>query len=198
MITLDIIIASTRPGRVGLPVGQWMYDIANTDSRFETRWTDLAEVNLPFYDEAKHPRFQDYDHPHTKDWAARIDSADAFVIVTPEYNFGMPATLLNAFTFVSVEWRYKPVGFVSYGGVSGGTRAVQMAKQIVTSLGAMPIPQAVNIPFVSKLIEGSDNDRYFNAPDVQRDAAVVMLNELEKWATALKPLRVNAPVPNAG
>src|SRR5947209_7654159 len=120
---LEIIIASTRPGRVGLPVAQWFYQRAVAHGGFEVELVDLAEINLPFMDEPKHPRLRQYVHQHTRDWSAKVDSADAFVFVTPEYNFSFNAVLKNALDYLHWEWQYKPAGFVSYGGVSAGTRA---------------------------------------------------------------------------
>ena len=75
-----------------------------------------------------HPRLQEYQHAHTKRWAESVNSADAFAFVTPEYNYGPSPALVNALNYVYVEWNYKPGGFVSYGGVSGGLRAVQAVK----------------------------------------------------------------------
>ena len=114
-----------------------------------------------------------------------MDAADAFTFVTPEYNFGMPPTLLNAIDFVYTEWNYKPASFVSYGGVSGGLRATQMAKVPLTSVKVMPIVEQVAIPFVSKQIAGGT----FTPTDAQHKAAADMLDELHRWAAALKPMR---------
>ena len=125
MINLKIILASTRPGRKGPAVANWFYDIAVKHIEFNVELVDLAVINLPFLDEPAHPRLQKYEQQHTKDWSKLINGADAFVIVTSEYNYGYPATIKNAIDFLFREWQYKSVGFVSYGGVSGGTRAVQ-------------------------------------------------------------------------
>ena len=84
-------------------------------------------------DEPKHPRLREYEHQHTKDWSARVEAADAFVFVHPEYNYGITAPLKNALDYLSQEWNYKPLGLVSYGGVSAGTRAAQMIKQVATT-----------------------------------------------------------------
>jgi NAD(P)H-dependent FMN reductase len=129
---LLIIIASTRPGRVGLPVGQWFHERATSHGGFEVEVADLAEWNLPFMDEPNHPRLRQYTQPHTQRWSATVDRADGFVFVMPEYNNGFNAPLKNAIDYLYQEWQYKPVGFVSYGGTSGGLRAVQMAKLVVT------------------------------------------------------------------
>ncbi len=183
---LKIIIGSTRPGRKGPIVADWFLNIAKQHSDFEVELLDLKEIDLPFMDESQHPRFQKYENEHTKRWSKKIASADAFVMVTPEYNFGYPATLKNAMDFLFVEWNEKPVGFVSYGGVSGGTRAVQELKLPVTTLGMMPLPQAVNIPFFTQFI--NDND-VFEANKPLETAADSMLNNLTRWAKALKAMR---------
>lgn len=188
MLKLAEVIVSTRPGRAGISVGKWFYEFAQKDSRFEVDWIDLAEVNLPFMDEPRHPLLKQYEHQHTKDWSQRIDPADAFVFVTPEYNYAMPPTLLNALDFLSKEWNYKPVGFVNYGGVSAGTRSAQMAKLVVTSLRMMPLPDAVSVPFFQQFIK----DGVFTPNAELEKGANNMLNELYKWAFALKPLHATS------
>lgn len=112
----------------------------------------------------------------------------AFVFVTPEYNYAMPPTLLNALDFLSKEWNYKPVGFVSYGGVSAGTRSAQMTKLVVTSLRMMPLPDAVSVPFFQQFIK----DGVFTPNAELEKGANNMLNELYKWASALKPLHATS------
>lgn len=186
---LKIIIGSTRPTRKGPIVADWFLKIAKQHPDFEVELLDLKEIDLPLMDEPNHPRLQKYTKAHTKKWSKTIDSADAFVIVTPEYNFGYPATLKNALDYLSVEWSDKPMGFVSYGGISGGTRAVQELKLPVTALGMMPIPQAVNIPFFTQFI--NDND-VFEANETLEKSANVMLTKLQNWAKALKNMRENA------
>ena len=151
--TLAVIITSTRPGRVGLPVGEWFIEQAEADGTFDVQKVDLAELDLPFMDEPNHPRMRQYTKDYTKAWSAIVDAADAFVFVMPEYNYSMTAPFKNAIDFLFHEWGHKPVGFVSYGGMSGGIRAVQMAKQVVTTLSMMPLSAAVTIPFVAKLID---------------------------------------------
>jgi NAD(P)H-dependent FMN reductase len=115
-----------------------------------------------------------------------VQAADAFVFVMPEYNFGMSAPLKNALDYLYHEWHYKPVGFVSYGGISGGLRAVQMVKQVVTALKMMPIPEAVTVPFVAQKIQ---DGRFIPSPDIEQ-AANTMLDELQRWESALRALRV--------
>ncbi len=186
MPRLQVIIASTRPGRLGLPIGTWFAGAAVAHGAFEVDFADLAEVALPFMDEPNHPRLRNYLHRHTIDWSARVGAADAFVFVTAEYNAGYPAPLKNAIDFLYDEWKYKPVGFVSYGGVSAGTRCVQMLKQVVTTLRMIPVLEAVSIPFVAQLI---DHERRFVPTELVENAAVAMLDELDRVQAALAPLR---------
>lgn len=188
MLRLETIVASTRPGRAGLPIGRWFHEVAQKNGAFETRFVDLCDIDLPFIDEPRHPRLQQYEHEHTKEWSELVAWADAYVIVTPEYNYAPPPSLVNALDLLYTEWNYKPVGFVSYGGLSGGTRAVQIAKQIVTTLKMMPMVEAVNVPFFSELME---NETTFAAAEVQEQAAALMLKELARWAEALATLRVS-------
>jgi NAD(P)H-dependent FMN reductase len=183
---LRIIIASTRPGRVGLPVGDWFEGVAGAHGGFEVEVTDLADLDLPFMDEPNHPRLRRYTQEHTRLWSAVVDASDAFVFVMPEYNYGFNAPLKNAIDFLHEEWRGKPVGFVSYGGVAGGTRAVQMIKQVVTALRMHPLFDAVTIPFVSTLI---DEDGRFQPTEIMEKAASTMLDELVRAEAALRPLR---------
>lgn len=185
MPTLRIVIASTRPGRVGLPVARWFESVARDHRGFDVEVTDLAELNLPFMDEPKHPRFGEYEHQHTKDWSATVASSDAFVFVHPEYNYGYNAPLKNAIDYLHAEWQHKPLGFVSYGGVAAGTRALQQLKQVVSALKMLPVTEAVNIPFVAQFID----DGELRPNDVMQQAAVAMLDELVRVEAALRPLR---------
>ncbi len=187
MLNLQIIIASTRSGRSGHLVGAWFTEAARRHGGFEVEVVDLAEVDLPLFDEPRHPRLHQYEHAHTKAWSTTVARADAYVFVTPEYDHLPPAALVNALQHLVREWAYKPAGFVSYGGVSGGTRGVQVAKQIAVALKMMPVPEAVNLPFFSRHI---DYEAATFAPaEVQEEAAVAMLDELHRWSAALKPLR---------
>lgn len=183
---LQIIIASTRPGRVGPSVASWIHERAIAHGGFDVELVDLAEVNLPMFDEPKHPRFGQYVHQHTKDWSATIKRADAFIFVVPEYNYGFNAAIKNAIDYLNAEWQHKPVGFVSYGGVAAGTRAVQMLKQVITTLKMVPMFDAVNIPFVQQFL---DEDRRLQPNDIMETAATAMLDELVRWTASLRSLR---------
>jgi NAD(P)H-dependent FMN reductase len=185
-LALHVVICSTRPTRVGPKVADWFLPIAQGHPGFAVSRIDLAEVALPLFDEPVHPMKRDYRHDHTRRWSASVAAADAFVFVTPEYNYGPPPSLLNALTYLYHEWHYKPAGFVSYGGISGGTRAVQIEKQTLTTLKMMPIPEQVTIPLVARQI---DPDRGFEGSEAQQSSARAMLDELQRWAEALRPLR---------
>jgi len=189
--TLQIIIGSTRPGRVGPAIADWIYEYAIAHDGFNVELIDLAEVNLPLFDEPKHPRYREYEHQHTKDWSAIVSRADAFIFVVPEYNYGFNAAVKNAIDYLHDEWRGKPVGFVSYGGVAAGTRAVQMLKQVVTALRMVPIPESVSIPFVRQFI---DQQARLMPNEVMEQAAAAMLDELAAWTAALDPIRRPAKV----
>jgi NAD(P)H-dependent FMN reductase len=185
-LKLQVIVGSTRPGRIGPSVAKWFAEFAEQHSEFEVELVDLADFHLPIYDEAAHPRMQQYEHEHTKRWSAKVQAADAYVFVTPEYNFGPPPALLNALNYLYKEWNYKPCGFVSYGGLSGGMRAVQMEKLLVTTLKMMPMVEAVALPMVwNHLTEAGQ----FASNELVDDSAKGMLAELGRWATALKPMR---------
>jgi NAD(P)H-dependent FMN reductase len=186
MPNLTIIVVSTRPGRAGLPISQWFTARAKDHGGFDVTVVDLAELQLPLLDEPNHPRLGKYTKNHTKEWSAIVDAADAFVIVTPEYNYGYPASIKNAIDYLHREWAYKPVGFVSYGGVAAGTRAVQQLKQVVTTLRMLPIFESVNIPFHAQLIGG---DGALQPNDAMEQAASAMLTELARTEAALRPLR---------
>ena len=186
MVKLSVVIASTRPGRVGLPVGRWFFEQAKRHGKFDVRLVDLKEQGLPLLDEPRHPRLGQYEHEHTKRWSTLVGEIDAFVFVVPEYNYSAPPALLNAIDFLFKEWAYKAAGFVSYGGLSGGTRSVQVLKGVMTTVKLVPLPEAVHIPFVTKLMLA---DGTFPGNEGLEQAGVVMLDELLRWTGALQSLR---------
>lgn len=184
-MTLGIIVASVREGRAGLPVATWFLERAKAHGGFEVELIDLQAWDLPMLNEPAHPRLQQYTHEKTKQWSAKVQATDAFAIVTPEYNYGAPPALINALNYVYREWNYKAAGFVSYGGISGGLRSVQMTKQILTTLKIVPIVEAVTIPFISKHMK----EGVFQPEDAHAKSAAAMLDELVRWTGALAALR---------
>ena len=185
MPRLNVVVASTRPGRVGPRIADWVIEMANDHGAFDVHRVDLAEIDLPLFNEPKHPRFGEYSHDHTRAWSALTAAADAFVFVMPEYNFGFTAPLKNAIDYLHHEWRYKPVGFVSYGGVAAGTRAVQMIKPVLTALKMTPVNEAVPI----RLADVLEPDGTVMPTAAMKDGVLAMLDELRRVAAALAVLR---------
>jgi NAD(P)H-dependent FMN reductase len=184
-MTLTTVVASTRPGRVGRSVADWFALRASECDQFESHTVDLYELALPFFDEPHPPALRQYTKSHTRAWSRIVDASDAFVFVTPEYNGCFPAPLKNAWDYLAVEWQHKPAAFVSYGGVSAGTRAVQMGKQVVANLRMLPIGPTVSIPFVNGLVEGGD----FRPGKIHEAAAEQVLDELARTARVMGRLR---------
>jgi NAD(P)H-dependent FMN reductase len=184
-LKLHTIITSTRPGRAGASIAEWFHGFAKTHGKFDAELVDLASFGLPVYDEPQHPMRRHYEHEHTKKWSASVNAADAVVFVLPEYNFSPPPSFVNAIDYLFWEWQYKPVGFVGYGGISGGQRAVQAARLQASTLKMAPIPEGVVLPNVFQQIK----DGKFVANEFNDQGAMATLNELHKWADALSGLR---------
>jgi len=168
-------------------VTRWWLDTVTeqaTESGVELVPIALGDLDLPFLDEEEHPSSGIYQHEHSRRWSALVDSVDAIVVVIPEYNYGMPATLKNALDYLSAEWAWKPIGFISYGNTSAGTRAVQHAKQVVTTLRLVPLGATVAIRISEAVTAGRLR------ADASRDkAGAALLDELVLVANALRPLR---------
>lgn len=182
---LQVVTASTRPGRIGRAFADWFCEVARRHGGFEVVDIDLAVVGLPFLDEPHHPKLGRYVHQHTKDWSASVARADAFVFVTPEYNHSFSPVLKNAFDYLNNEWFRKAVGFVSYGGVSAGTRGVVAFEPTFTTLGLVKTTANVEIPLIgSRIADGA-----FEGNEKETAILAKMLGELDDLSTALKPLR---------
>lgn len=185
-LKLKIIVGSTRPGRMGPVIGQWLMSAAEAHAAFEATLVDLAAFELPLLDEAAHPAFGQYVHDHTKRWSESVRSADAFVFVTPEYDYFPPASLVNAIQVLLREWGNKPAGVVSYGGVSGGLRGAQVLRQLLGNVNVHALSPTVPIPFFPKFI---DAEGAFSPSDEISAGVRAMLDELHRWAGAMKTLR---------
>jgi NAD(P)H-dependent FMN reductase len=185
-LALNIVVGSTRPGRAGPKLGVWLHEQAREHGRFDARLVDLATFGLPLLDEAKHPRLQAYENAPTRRWSASVAAADAFVFVTPEYDFFPPASLVNAVQVLLKEWAYKPAGILSYGGISGGLRSSQALRQLLGNVNVHAIPQSVPVPMFSQHV---GPDGVFRPTQPVVDGARLMLDELHKWAGALSGLR---------
>ncbi|MFC8125672.1 GNAT family N-acetyltransferase [Streptomyces sp. NPDC057302] len=182
-----VLVCSTRPGALGPAIGTWLTQTLTsraTQLQAELVTVRLSDLALPFLDEEEHPSSGIYQHEHTRRWSAMVSAADGFIVVTPEYNYGMPATLKNALDYLGSEWAWKPVGFVSYGNTSAGTRAVQHAKQVATTLRLVPLGATVAMRITDATAHGKV------IPDPARDAAAArVLDELVQVTHALRPLR---------
>jgi NAD(P)H-dependent FMN reductase len=186
MLRIAIIIGSTRPGRNGEAVGKWVHEIAKkrTDSNFEL--VDIRDFNLPLLDEPIPPSMGQYSKEHTKAWSLRIDSFDAYIFVTAEYNHGIPGALKNAIDFLYKEWNNKVAGFVSYGGV-GGVRAVEQLRLVMAELKVATVRSQVTL----SLFTDFENFTKFKPATFQENSANAMLDEVIAWGGALKTLRTN-------
>ncbi|GAA2245560.1 hypothetical protein GCM10010401_18730 [Rarobacter faecitabidus] len=188
MTKLMIVVGSVRPGRIGLPIAQWVRDQAESDGRFEVDFADLGEIGLPFMDEPKHPRLRQYTHQHTIDWSRRVEAADAFVFVTPEYNHSYSPALKNALDFLFVEWSRKPVAFVAYGGVSGGTRGLMAMAPVIEALGLVRAQTNVEIHGAGSLVK----DGAFAADERLAGTLGKALTELNGLAATLGEYRARS------
>ena len=180
-----IVIGSVRPVRVGPAVAQWVRAEAEKAGGWTIDFVDLAELALPFMDEPNHPVLRKYTKQHTIDWSARVDAADAFVFVSPEYNHGFSPALKNALDFLSQEWWRKPYGVVSYGGISAGTRGITALEPVLVQLGMLRASAELELPFVATQIV----DGVFTPTGKHAAILDKQLVELADLAESLKPLR---------
>ncbi|RKT07931.1 NAD(P)H-dependent FMN reductase [Streptomyces sp. 3211.6] len=184
MLKIGIILGSTRPNRNGEQVAKWVLDTAlrRDDAAFEL--IDLRDHPLPHFDEPMPPMFGQYQNVHTRQWAAKIGAFDGFVIVTPEYNHGIPGVLKNAIDYLYAEWNNKAVGFVSYGGV-GGVRAVEHLRLVVAELQMADVRQQVALSMITEF----ENFSAFKPGAHSLTALETMLDQVIAWSAALAPLR---------
>ena len=184
MLKVAIIIGSTRPGRKGVAVARWVYDIAarRSDASFEV--VDIADFDLPLLDEPLPPVMNQYSKPHTRAWAAKIGSFDAFVFVTPEYNHSTSGALKNAIDFLYREWNDKAAGFVGYGG-AGGTRAVEQLRLVMGEIKVADVRAQVAL----SMYDDFENFSTFKPRARQESAVTAMLDDLVAWGRALQAVR---------
>lgn len=167
---IQIILASTREGRIGDKVAQWVAAHAKARMEFTSELVDLRDWPLPHFNDALYPGTGEYSFDYTKKWSKKVQEADGFIIVTCEYNHGYPGVLKNALDHLYKEWNGKPVAFVSYGGVAAGTRAVEQLHQVVNELHMVSVHDEVNIPFVSKAFDatGTFLQEEIHAPKLEK------------------------------
>ncbi len=184
MIKTAIVIGSTRPGRKAEAVARWVYDIAKKRGDAEFEVVDIKDFNLPLLDEPRSPMMGQYSQPHTKAWAAKIASFDAFVFVTPEYNHSTSGALKNALDFLYREWNNKAAGFVGYGG-AGGTRAVEQLRLVMGELMIADVRAQVAL----SLFADFENFTVFKPGPRQEASVNAMLDQVIAWGGAMKTLR---------
>jgi NAD(P)H-dependent FMN reductase len=186
MVTIKIIIGSTRPNRFGPHIANWLMQLAKDvpDATFEL--IDLKEVNLPFLDEPQVPSMGNYQQEHTKKWAATIAEGDGYVWVHPEYNHGVNASLKNALDYLWAEWNDKPVGLAGYGANAGGSRAAEQLRMIAGGLRMFDLRSELLVVEYSQYLDADGN---FVPKDFHEKMARTMLRELVFWAGQFKRAR---------
>ena len=182
MAHIQLIIGSTRPGRVGKKIADWYQGKLTLPADTTLEVIDLQDVNLPFLDEAMPASMDQYQNDHTKKFAETITKADAYIWITPEYNHAPSPALLNAISFLKKEWQYKPVAFVGYG-VVGAARAIEHLVAVASELQMVPLRERVwvNEPWANVTEAGEVTD-FRGEPTGQ-------VEELVKWANATKSMR---------
>lgn len=189
MTTIGIIVGSTRPGRNGEAVARWVHELASqrTDATYEL--VDLEDFGLPLLDEPVPASLGQYAQPHTQAWAAKVDSLDGFVFVTPEYNHATSGALKNALDFVYAEWNNKAAGFVGYGS-AGGVRAVENLRLVMGELQVADVRTQVGL----SLMTDFENYSVFTPAAYHADILHAMLDQVVAWTEALEPVRAATKV----
>jgi NAD(P)H-dependent FMN reductase len=185
MLKVAVILGSTRPGRNGEAVAQWVYETAkkrSNDAEFE--YIDIKDFDLPLLDEPVPPSQGQYNKDHTKTWSAKIQSFDAFIFVTPEYNHGIPGALKNAIDFLYLEWNNKAAGFVSYGS-AGGVRSVEHLRLVMAELQIADVRAQVSL----SLFTDFENFTKFKPASYHEKSFNDMLDQVIAWGAALKAVR---------
>jgi NAD(P)H-dependent FMN reductase len=184
MVKVAIIIGSTRPGRNAEAVGRWVHGIAakRSDAKFEL--VDIKDFKLPLLDEPVPPAMGQYSQAHTKAWAAKIASFDAYVFVTPEYNHAPSGALKNAIDYLYREWNNKAAGFVSYGS-AGGARAVEQLRLVMGEIQVADVRAQVML----SLFTDFENFTTFKPAPMHEKSVNTMLDQVIAWGGALKGLR---------
>jgi NAD(P)H-dependent FMN reductase len=190
---LAVVIGSVREGRFGPVIASWVAVLAGQHGGFSVDVIDLAEFDIPVTLPADPPKYAGDAYPRParlRPLTGRIEAADAFIVVTPEYNHSYPAGLKAAIDWHFTQWTAKPVAFVSYGGPAGGRHAVLHLENVFSELHAVTIRDGLSFPLY--MLNWHDGK-----PDDPQAAAVatVMLDQLSWWASALSKARAEVPYP---
>jgi NAD(P)H-dependent FMN reductase len=184
---IAVILGSTRPGRRGAQVAEWVMEHAKTRTDADFELVDLANYPLPHLDEPLPPSMGQYQNPHTQEWAAQIAQYDGFIFVTPEYNHSTSGVLKNAIDYLYAEWNNKAMGVVSYGAV-GGARAAEHLRLIAGELQMADVRTNVALSMFTDFVNFSD----LRPGEHQEQALATLMDQVVAWSNALAPLRVAA------
>lgn len=179
-----VIVGTTRPNRVGRTIADWFMEQTKSRNDMTFELVDLADVNLPLYNEPRSAKQDNYEFEYTKEWSKRVAKADGYVWVTGEYNHSIPPSLKNAIDYLYHEWRHKPVAFVGYGGL-GAARAVEQLISIANELYMVSVRDRVHIVDVWFAV-GEDGEL---KQEYIKDDPAVLLDELAWWANITTPAR---------
>ena len=190
MMTISVIVGSTRQGRFAEKPAQWILQELRKRKEIEARLLDLRDFPMPFFDQPLPPAMAGrpaYEHDVVRKWTGEIGAADGFVFVTPEYNYGPSAVLKNAIDWVYPEWNRKAAAFVSYGSAMGA-RVVQQLRETAIELQMAPIRSSVHIPVATLWahFQGGDVEKGLAESEKQ---AKTMIDDLLWWTAALKVAR---------
>lgn len=183
---LQFILGSTREGRKGDKVAQWVVEVAKNRSDFTSELLDLKEWNLPMFNDPISPSGGKYSYDYTKKWSEKISQGDGYLFITPEYNHGYSAALKNALDHLYSEWNKKPGAFVSYGGISGGTRAVEQLRLVLIELQMVPVRSGVFIPFIRDALDANGTPKNKEILEKQLNGT---FDQLAWWAELLREAR---------
>jgi NAD(P)H-dependent FMN reductase len=190
---LLVIVGSVREGRFGPTVASWVADRAREHGGFDVDVLDLADADMPLSLPAASPKYAGDDYPRPASMravTARLADADAFIVVTPEYNHSYPASLKALIDWHFTQWTAKPVAFVSYGGAAGGRHAVLHLENVFTELHAVTIRDGLAFPsYFTRWRDGNPLD------EQAAGYAKTLLDQFEWWARALRSARAAVPYP---
>jgi NAD(P)H-dependent FMN reductase len=184
MVKLQVILGSTRPGRIGEAVAQWVYETANKRDDFKIELVDVADYELPLLDEPVPPLMQKYSKEHTKKWSDKISEADGYIFVAAEYNHSIAGGLKNAIDYLNHEWRDKSVGFVSYGS-AGGARAVEHLRGVAGELHLADVREQLLLYLTSDF----ENYSTFKRTEAHEEQLNKVLDQVVRWAKAMQTIR---------
>ncbi|WP_229397753.1 NADPH-dependent FMN reductase [Micromonospora okii] len=184
MISIGVVVGSTRPGRKAEAVARWVRDIAAQRGDAKVELLDLADHPLPRLNLPLPPAMAPSDDPAVREWAARVASFDAYIFVTPEYNHSVPGVLKDAIDFLYHEWTNKAAGLVSYG-VHGGTRAAEHLRLVLAQVEVASVRSQVSLSLLTDFVNFAE----FRPVPAQARLVDDMLNQVIAWGGALGALR---------